>query len=218
MSMTSKFLAATVSGFAALAVASGAFAQAAAPLKPAAPAITHGPAIPGLCVFSADTVNNVSATGKALDARLESLQKQVSAPLETRGKSLQDRIAAYNAQKAPFPATREKQGADLKFEQEQLQRDGIHAQIEMQATVESATRLYNAELQPAAISAYQQKQCSVLLSEGSASIYAPSMDISALISTALDARGKAGTFSALERTKLTPEQVAEIVQRLQQRR
>lgn len=215
MSMTSKFLAATVSGLAALAVASGAFAQAAAPLKPA---ITHGPAIPGLCVFSADNVNNISATGKALDARLESLQKQVSAPLETRGKSLQDRIAAYNAQKAPFPATREKQGNDLKFEQEQLQRDGIHAQIEMQATVENATRLYNAELQPAAIAAYQQKQCSVLLSENAASIYAPSMDISTLIASALDARGKAGTFAALERTKLTPEQVADIVQRLQQRR
>ncbi len=218
MSMTSKFLAATVSGLAALAVASGAFAQAAAPLKPSAPPITHGPAIPGLCVFSANAVNDTSATGKALDARLESLQKLASAPLETRGKALQDRITAYNAQKAPFPPTREKQGNDLKFEQEQLQRDSIHAQIEMQATVENATRLYNAELQPAAISAYQQKQCSVLLSEGSASIYAPSMDISALISTALDARGKAGTFAALERTKLTPEQVAEIVQRLQQRR
>jgi outer membrane protein len=218
--MTSKFLAATVSGLAALAVASGAFAQAAAPAAkpPAPPAITHGPAIPGLCVFSANAVNDTSATGKALDARLEALQKQASAPLEARGKSLQDRITAYNAQKAPFPPTREKQGNDLKFEQEQLQRDSVHAQIEMQATIENATRLYNAELQPAAIAAYQQKQCSVLLSEGSASIFAPSMDISPQISAALDARGKATTFSALERTKLTQEQVAEIVQRLQQRR
>src|SRR4051812_33706231 len=111
MSMTSKFLAATVSGLAAIAVASGAFAQAAAPLKPAAPAapsITHGAPIPGLCVFNANAVNDISAPGKALDARIDSLQKQVSAPLDTRAKSLQDRIAAYNAQKAPFPPTREK--------------------------------------------------------------------------------------------------------------
>lgn len=221
--MSSKFFAAAASGLAAFAVASGAFAQAAAPLPkapaaPAPPPITHGAAINGLCVFSAGAVRGTSATGKALDARLKALQTTAESPLAAREKSLQTKIDAFNAA-AKTPAAdinaREKQKADLELEQSALQRDAAHTQLELVATESTAAQQYQVELQPAVIAAYQQKQCGLLVERNAVAIFNPAMDITAQVVTLLDGRGKAGSFQALERTKLTPQQAAALAQQLQ---
>ncbi|PLR19312.1 outer membrane chaperone Skp [Caulobacter zeae] len=221
--MSSKFFAAAASGLAAFAVASGAFAQAAAPLAkapaaPAAPAVTHGAPIASLCVFSAGGVRGGSQTGKALDARIKALQTTAEQPLSAREKALQTKIDAFNAAaKTPAPDinAREKQKADLELEQSALQRDVAHMQMELFATNETAQQSYATELQPAVISAYQSKQCGVLLERSAVAIFNPAMDITPQIVAALDARGKAGTFQALERTKLTPQQAAQLAAQLQ---
>lgn len=221
--MSSKFFAAAASGLATLAMASGAFAQAAAPLPkapaaPAAPPITHGAPIAGLCVFSAGAVRGTSATGKALDARLKALQTTAESPLAAREKSLQTKIDAFNAA-AKTPAAdinaREKQKADLELEQSALQRDAAHTQMELVATESAAAQQYQTELQPAVIAAYQQKQCGLLVERNAVAIFNPAMDITPQVVTLLDGRGKAGSFQALERTKLTPQQAAALAQQLQ---
>jgi Skp family chaperone for outer membrane proteins len=221
--MSSKFFAAAASGLAALAVASGAFAQAAAPLAkapaaPAAPPITHGAAIPSLCVFSAGAVRGTSATGKALDARLKALQTTAESPLAAREKALQTKIDAFNAA-AKTPAAditaREKQKSDLELEQSALQRDAAHTQMELVATANTAQQQYQVELQPAVIAAYQQKACGLLVERNAVAIFNPAMDITPQVVSLLDARGKAASFQALERTKLTPQQAAQLAAELQ---
>ncbi|PHY13989.1 outer membrane chaperone Skp [Caulobacter sp. B11] len=222
MSMISKFLVATVSGLTVVAMASSALAQAAPLAKPAAapvaPQITHGPAITGLCVFSSGAIRGASVTGKAMDARLKALQTSAEAPLTAREKALQTRIEAYNAGAKTAAVdinAREKQKSDLEVEQNALQRDAGHMQLELVATANLAQQQYGAELQPAVIAAYQQKQCSMLLERNGVAIFNPAMDISAQIIALLDARGKAATFQSFERTKLTQQQAAQLAAELQ---
>jgi Skp family chaperone for outer membrane proteins len=217
--MISKFLAATATGLTVVAMATSAFAQAAPLAKPAAaPQITHGAAIPGFCVFSSGAIRASSATGKAMDARLKALQATAVAPITAREKALQARIEAFNAA-AKTPATdinaREKQKSDLEVEQNALQRDASHTQLELLATANVAQQQYGNEMEPAVIAAYQQKQCGMLVERNSVAIYNPAMDISAQVSALLDARGKAASFQSFERTKLTPQQAAQLAQELQ---
>ncbi|MGD6768703.1 hypothetical protein, partial [Mammaliicoccus lentus] len=66
----SKFLSAAASSVVALALATSASAQTApAAAAPAAPAITHGPALPGVCIFSSQRAVAQSQVGKAVAAR-----------------------------------------------------------------------------------------------------------------------------------------------------
>ena len=78
MIMTSKFLSAAASSVVAIAISTSAMAQTA---PAAAPAITHGAAIPGVCIFSSQRAVAASQVGGAVDARLKIIISQVNAEL-----------------------------------------------------------------------------------------------------------------------------------------
>ena len=192
MSMTSKFLAATVSGLAALATASGAFAQAAAP---AAPAVTHGPAIAGVCIFSSQRAVGQSAVGKAVDARLKIIITQVNAELTSERTALDNDAKALDAKKATLDqSTLEQQAAALQVRANAWQRKGQLRQKEVEATEQKQLGRVYQEMDPAIRQVYQQKTCSILIERESVLLGNPAMDVTDGVVAALDARIKTLTF------------------------
>ena len=108
--MTIKNLvAATCVAALSLTASSQAFAQA------AAPAITHGPAIPGVCVMSIEGVIGGSTVGKYVQTRLQQIATQVGAELKAEEASIQNDAKALDARKATMD-----QGA---FEKKRLESD-----------------------------------------------------------------------------------------------
>ena len=190
--MTSKFLAATVSGLAALATASGAFAQAAAP---AAPAVTHGPAIAGVCIFSSQRAVGQSAVGKAVDARLKIIISQVNAELTSERTALDNDAKALDAKKATLDQSAlEQQAAALQVRANAWQRKGQLRQKEVEATEQKQLGRVYQEMDPAIRQVYQQKTCSILIERESVLLGNPAMDITDGVVAALDARIKTLTF------------------------
>lgn len=195
MSMTSKFLAATVSGLAALATASGAFAQAAAPAAPAAPAITHGAPITGVCVFSTQQAIGMSQVGKAVDARLKTIISQVNAELTAERTALDTEAKALDAKRSTLEQSAlEQQAAALQVRANAWQRKGQLRQREVEATEQKQLGRVSQELDPVVRSAYQAKGCSILIDRESVMVMNPAMDITPTVVAGVDARIKTLTF------------------------
>ncbi|KQY28158.1 outer membrane chaperone Skp [Caulobacter sp. Root1455] len=191
--MTSKFLAATVSGLAALATASGAFAQAAPPA--AAPPISHGAPIAGVCIFSSQRAVATSQVGKAVDARLKAIIAQVNAELTAERTSLDNDAKALDAKKATLDQSAlEQQAAALQVRANAWQRKGQQRQREVEATEQKQLARVYQELDPAIRQAYQAKTCSILIERESVLLGNPAMDITDAVVTAVDARIKTLTF------------------------
>jgi Skp family chaperone for outer membrane proteins len=190
--MTSKFLAATVSGLAALATASGAFAQAA---PPAAPPVTHGAPIAGVCIFSSQRAVATSQVGKAVDARLKTIIAQVNAELTGERTSLDNDAKALDAKKGTLDQSAlEQQAAALQVRANAWQRKGQLRQREVEATEQKQLARVYQELDPAIRTAYQAKTCSILIERESVLLGNPAMDITDAVVTAVDARIKTLTF------------------------
>ena len=190
--MTSKFLVATVSGLAALATASGAFAQAAAP---AAPPVTHGAPIAGVCIFSSQRAVATSQVGKAVDARLKTIISQVNAELTGERTSLDNDAKALDAKKGTLEQSAlEQQAAALQVRANTWQRKGQLRQREVEATEQKQLARVYQELDPAIRQAYQAKTCSILIERESVLLGNPAMDITDAVVTAVDARIKTLTF------------------------
>jgi outer membrane protein len=206
--MTSKFLAATVSGLAALATASGAFAQAA---PPAAPPVTHGAPIAGVCIFSSQRAVATSQVGKAVDARLKAIIAQVNAELAGERTSLDNDAKALDAKKATLDQSAlEQQAAALQVRANAWQRKGQLRQREVEATEQKQLARVYQELDPAIRQAYQAKTCAILIERESVLLGNPAMDITDGVVAAVDARIKTLTF---ERERL--DQAAPGAQALQ---
>jgi outer membrane protein len=190
--MTSKFLAATVSGLAALATASGAFAQAA---PPAAPPVTHGAPIAGVCIFSSQRAVATSQVGKAVDARLKAIIAQVNAELAGERTSLDNDAKALDAKKATLDQSAlEQQAAALQVRANAWQRKGQLRQREVEATEQKQLARVYQELDPAIRQAYQAKTCAILIERESVLLGNPAMDITDGVVAAVDARIKTLTF------------------------
>ena len=197
MSMTSKFLAATASGFAALAMASSAFAQAAAPAAaaPAAPPVTHGAPIAGVCIFSSQRAVATSQVGRAVDARLKTIIAQVNAELTSERTALDAEAKALDAKRGTLDqSTLEQQASALQVRANAWQRKGQLRQREVEATEQKQLARVYQELDPAIRQAYQGKTCSILIERESVLLGNPAMDITDAVVTAVDARIKTLTF------------------------
>ncbi|MBO9709385.1 MAG: OmpH family outer membrane protein [Caulobacter sp.] len=191
--MTSKFFAATTSGLVALAMASGAFAQAAAPA--AAPPVTHGPALTGVCIFSSQRAVAQSQVGKAVDARLKTIIQQVNAELTAERTGLDNEAKALDAKKATMDQNAlEQQAAALQVKANAWQRKGQLRQREVEATEQKQLARVYQELDPAIRQAYQAKTCSILIDRESVLLGNPAMDITDQVVAAVDARIKTLTF------------------------
>ncbi len=189
---------ATAGAAALLVFASAASAQApaaAAAPRPAPPAITHGPAIAGVCVVDVDRILAESAVGKAANTRLQQLAQAVSAELKAEQDALvKDATAFQTARPTLAQDAIDKRDADLQVRNNALQRKAEQRQRELQATQQKAVNRIAVELDPVEAQVYQQRQCSLLLSREAVSAFNPAMDITPVVITALNSRISTLTF------------------------
>jgi len=191
----SKFLSAAASSVVALAIATSASAQTAPAAAPAAPAVTHGPALTGVCIFSSQRAVATSAVGKAVDARLKTIIQQVNAELTAERTGLDNEAKALDAKKATLAQDAlEQQASALQVKANAWQRKGQLRQKEVEATEQKALSRVYQELDTPIRQVYQAQKCSILLDRESVMLANPSMDITDGVVTALDARIKTLTF------------------------
>ncbi len=182
--MTIKNLvAATCVAALSLSASSSAFAQA------AAPAISHGPALPGVCVMSIEGVIGGSTVGKYVQTRLQQIAAQVGAELKAEETAIQNDAKTLDGQKASLDqGTFETRAAALQVRANAYQRKSQQRERELQATQQKALGRVGQELDPMIRQVYQQRQCSILLQRDALVIANPAMDISPALTTALNAK------------------------------
>nr|WP_295108127.1 OmpH family outer membrane protein [uncultured Caulobacter sp.] len=191
----SKFLSAAASSVVALAIATSASAQTAPAAAPAAAAISHGPALPGVCILSTPSVVGGSQVGKAVTARLQTITQQVNAELGGERTALENEGKALDAKKATTAQDAlEQQAAALQVKANAWQRKGQLRQREVEATEQKALARVYQEMDTPIKQAYQAAKCSILFDRESVMLANPAMDITSAVVTALDARIKTLTF------------------------
>lgn len=190
--MTSKILAATACAAVALSAGS-AFAQQAA--APAAPAVTHGPAAPGLCILSVQGAIAGSTVGKYVDTRMQQIVQQVNAELNGERTTIENEGKSLEGQRATLDRTTlEQRASALQVRANALQRKAQQREREVAATEQKAVGRVGQEMEPLIRQAYQQRQCSVLLNRDAVVIANPAMDITPSVVTALNAKITQFTF------------------------
>lgn len=202
--MTSrKLVAATAGAVAALTFATSTAAQTPAP---AAQNLTHGPAIPGLCVFSRGEALATSTVGKYIGTRIDQLVKQVDAELEPEVKAVQTESQTLQSSKATMDkATYDQRYQAMMTRAANLERKGQLRQRELQVTGQKAEGRFFQEVQPLLTTAYQQRKCSILLDGDGVMGVNPAMNITPTVVSALNA--KIQQFS-IERERLDQQQAA----------
>jgi len=164
---------ATAGAIAALSLgsASGAFAQA-------APTVTHGAPIAGVCVFSAEGAVSDSTVGKYINTRMQQIIAQVNAELNTEKTGIDNDAKALEGQRASLDqATLQKRVNDLNTRAANLQRKAQLRDREVGATEQKAVGRVLQEMQPLLATAYQSKSCSLLLNGQAVTWANPSMDL-----------------------------------------
>ena len=184
--MTYKpFVAAALAAVSSLALSSSALAQAGA----AAPPVSHGPTVPGLCIINIEAAVGGSTVGKYVDTRLQQIVGQVQAELGGERSSIDSEAKALEAQRATMDQnTLEQRGAALQVRANALQRKAQLRDREVQATEQKALARVGDEMEPLIRQAYQQKNCSVLLQRNAVVLASPTMDITPQVVTALNAK------------------------------
>lgn len=168
-----------------LGLASQASAQAAA----TPPAVTHGPALPGVCVLSIEGAIGGSTVGKYVSTRMDQIITQVNSELNAEKTAIDNDAKALDGQRATLDAnTFEQRAAALQVRANSLQRKAGLRDREVQATQQKALARVGQELDPIVRQIYQQKQCSVLISRDSLIIANPAMDITPQVVTGLNAK------------------------------
>lgn len=196
---TKTFLAATCVAAVSLAIGSQALAQAAKPAAPApaavAPSITHGPAIPGICVVSPEAAAGQSTVGKYVQSRLQQIATQVQAELTAEQTSIMTDAKALDGQKATLDqASFDKRNADLQLRANAFDRKRQLRERELQATQQKALGRIGQELDPILRAAYQQNKCSMLIVRDAVLYTNPAMDLTPVATTALNAKITQFTF------------------------
>jgi len=183
--MTIKpFVAATLVAAISLSTGSAALAQAAA-----APAVTHGPALPGVCVLSVEGAIGTSTVGKYVGTRMEQIITQVNSELNAEKTAIDNEAKALDGQRATLDQNSyEQKAAALQVRANSLQRKAALRDREVQATQQKAFARVGQELDPVIRQVYQQKQCSMLLSRDALVIANPAMDITTQVVTGLNAK------------------------------
>jgi outer membrane protein len=185
--MTFKaYVAAGCASAIALSGATAAFAQA-----PAAPAITHGAPVAGLCTISIEGAIGTSAVGKYVTSRLQQLVAQVNAELNAEKTSLDNDARALEGQRNTLDQnTLEQRAAGLQVRNNALQRKAQMRDREMQATQEKALGRVGDELEPLIRQAYQQKACSVLINRNAVvgDMFNPASDLTNTVVAALNTK------------------------------
>jgi len=197
--MTSKTILAA--GCAAALVLSGATsAMAQAPAAPAPlppPQVTHGAAIPGVCVFSGERAIGQSTVGRFVFTRLQQLTQQASAEVSAEETTLNTDAKALDGQRGTLDQSAfESRAAAIQVRANALQRKVQQRNAEMQRTQEKALGRLSDEIAPLVRASYQAKGCSMLVNREALTLDLanPAMDITPQVVTALNAKITQFTF------------------------
>jgi Skp family chaperone for outer membrane proteins len=197
--MTSKiFSVAAYAATLALTGATSALAQApAAPAPLPPPQVSHGAAIPGICVFSGDRAIGQSTVGRFVFTRLQQLTQQASAEVSAEETTLNNDAKALDGQRATLDqSTFESRAAAIQVRANSLQRKVQQRNVEMQRTQEKALGRLSDEIAPLVRASYQAKGCSMLVNREALTLDLanPAMDITPQVVTALNAKITQFTF------------------------
>lgn len=187
--MTSKVLVLGVGAIAAFASISVAQAQPAPAAAAAAPAISHGPAIAGVCMISVDQAIATSTVGKFISTRMDQIVQQVRAELGPEEQAINTEGRAIEAGRQSMDqAALQSRVANLNLRVSNYQKKAEQRQREIQATEQKALGRVGQELDPVVRQVYQTTKCSLLLNRDAVMIGNPSMDITGQAVLGLNAR------------------------------
>lgn len=188
--MTFKTFAAAGAAAALALTSAPAFAQAPAPATTAAaPPVSHGAAVPGVCVISVEAAIGNSTVGKYVQTRLQQLLQQTNAELNGEKTAIDNDAKALEGQRATLDQnTLEQRAAALQVRANALQRKAQQREREIQVTEQKAFGRVGEEMEPLIRTAYQQKTCSVLFNRNSVVLVNPASDLTPQVVTALNAK------------------------------
>ncbi len=151
----------------ALAGATGAVAQTAAPTPP-----TFGAAVPGQCVLDEQTALGNSNMGKAASDRLQQLKGAVDSELQPEATSLETEYKALQAEQKAATTPAAKQAFDQKAaawsdRRDQFQQKAQLRQQEMQVTQQQVLAAIFQKMIPSINAVVTQKQCATVMSADS---------------------------------------------------
>ncbi len=186
--MTKQFLALGAASVIAVAIIASA-AQAAPPAAAPPSGVVQGPAIPGLCVLSADQAIATSTVGKYVGGRMNQIVAQVKAELTPEETSLTNDAKALDAARPTLDAAAFQTRAQaLQVRANNLRQKQELRQREVSETQKKAVNRIAQELEPIARQLYQQKHCSALLDKGSVMMVNPQMEMTNEVVAGLNAR------------------------------
>ena len=164
-------------------------APVAAAQIPAAPAINHGPVVPGLCVVFTQQVLSQSSAGQAVAARIQQLATEVEGELQPYAATLQSEAQALQAGATTIPADQlQQRRAALQQRAQEAQQLEQTRTNELRYTLSQQRELISNAMDPILVAVYQERGCSVLLERENAYIVNPAMDITATVLQRLNAQ------------------------------
>jgi len=185
----------------------------------AAPAVTHGPAIAGVCILSIQGAIGGSTVGRYVDTRMQQIIQQVNAELNTERTAIENEGKTLDGQRATLDRTTlEQRTAALQVRVNALQRKAAQREREVQATEQKAIGRVGQEMEPLIRQVYQQRQCSVLLSREAIVLGNPAMDITPGVVQALNAKITQFNFDRERLDQQAPAAAAAPAQTTPQRR
>lgn len=180
-----KFIIMSAASLLCLAASTAAMAQAAAP----APAVSQGPAIPGVCVISVNQAIGASAVGRYASQRMQQIVAQVKAELAPEDTAITTEGNALQAARTTLDAnTFQTRATSLQGRIAAFQKKADLRQREVQATEQKSVNRIAQELDPIARQLYQTHRCSILLDKNAVMMANPVMDLTTEAVTALNAR------------------------------
>lgn len=192
-------------------IALGAFALStlaagAASAQTAAPQVTHGAPIAGVCVYSAQRVLQQSTAGQALQSGLQRLVQEVQGELAPYGTAIQaEQQQLQQRQQSGQPIDDAARQAYQQRLQEAQQLEQTR-ENELRYTEAFQTQAIGQAAQPIIIAAYQEKACSVLLDRNAVLVANPQMDITEVVIQRLNAALPTVSFSRMPVPAQAPQQ------------
>ena len=164
---------------------------------PGGPALTFGPAIPGMCVYSEGQIFGQSQVGQAVAARMKQLAESVNAELQPEADAINTEKKTLDTSASTMDqATLNQRGQALQVRFTAFERKAQQRNEELQQTRAKEIQEMERYLQPVLAQLFQQNRCSILLEREQAGIAAvnPAMDFSGQAVSGLNARVQTLTF------------------------
>jgi len=161
----------------------------------AAPQITYGAPITGVCVFYGDAALRESTVGKAADTRLAQLRAQASAEVSGEQTALEADIKAFQDKRASLTQDQiQAQGQPLVERREALSQKAQQRERELEYTAQHARARIAQAVNPLVRAVFEERHCSILLSGDAVMATNPAMDITPAVLTRLNATMSTITF------------------------